>query len=204
MPISGILTNSEDLRKLSLYNLFSEEGDYILKYKNAADGQVTLNFNMCSNTYHQCHLKNESYFGFDQDFANIVLPNGQCHRLTPDDMDDGSAALIDKGNPEYGLRLKFTSNEICNGTQKYGLIVDIRCQDDAFDAIPRLQSDSIKSNSCTPKIYFDSDAGTNSLLIKYRLRGQIFQPCMVLLLSHSYANRSFTPRYRTFLHFPGE
>ena len=69
---------------------------------------MTLNFNLCSNTYNACTLANET--SGDEDFANLFqTADGQCHRLTEDDMDEAEAQYIDPQNPQYGLRLVFTS-----------------------------------------------------------------------------------------------
>lgn len=89
-----------------------------------------MHFNLCENTYSKCKQQNEK--SGDDDFANIVLPDGTCHRLTSDDMDDSTASYIDSTNPDYGIRLQFETNEQCNSTHNYGVTVDIRCSDDVF------------------------------------------------------------------------
>jgi hypothetical protein len=77
---------------------------------------VTLNFNLCSNTNTKCTLASESKGSGDDDFANMVFADGNCHRLTEDDMDESVASYINAEDPEYGLRLQFTSEENCTDT----------------------------------------------------------------------------------------
>lgn len=100
-----------------------------------------MNVNFCSNTYNKC--KNPGERWGDDDFANIIFPNGTCHRLTSDDMDDSTASYIDPLNPDYGLRLHFESSAKCNSTHNYALTVDVRCEDDVFNSIPRMVSSSV-------------------------------------------------------------
>jgi len=103
---------------------------------------MTLNFNLCSNTNTPCTLANES--SGDEDFANIFnQADGSCHRLTEDDMDESVASYIDPQNPQYGLRLVFTSQENCTENEMYGFTLDIRCDEGAHNPIPRIASDSI-------------------------------------------------------------
>ena len=76
-------------------------------------------------------------------------------------MDDSKASFIDSNNPEYGMRLHFQSNEVCNATtgENYAFTFDIRCDDDVFTSLPYLQSSSVEKNSCNPKVFIDHDAG---------------------------------------------
>ena len=67
--------------------------------------------NLCSNTYHKCALDSEGKGNGDDDFANIVFPNGTCHRITQDDMDESTSEYIDPKQPEYGIRITFLSEE---------------------------------------------------------------------------------------------
>jgi hypothetical protein len=41
----------------------------------------------------------------------------------------------------------------------YGFTLDIRCDEDATNPIPRIVTDSVAKNQCNPRVYLDSDAG---------------------------------------------
>ena len=60
---------------------------------------MTLNFNLCSNTYTKCTLATESKGSGDDDFANLVYADGNCHRLTEDDMDESVASYLNAEDP---------------------------------------------------------------------------------------------------------
>ena len=50
-------------------------------------------------------------------------------------MDEAKARLYNEEDDTAGLTLEFVSDEICPDTNKpYGLIVDIKCEDEEFDA----------------------------------------------------------------------
>lgn len=87
------------------------------------------------------------------------MGDGTCHSLSEDDMDEATPSYIDPKAPDYGIRLQFTSEEACNSTMNYGFTLDIRCDDDAKNPIPRLVSQSVVQNSCNPHLYLESEAG---------------------------------------------
>eukprot|EP00347_Sterkiella_histriomuscorum_P011220 403373286 len=136
-----------------------EHGDYQIEYA-AGGAQTTLNFNLCSNTYTNCTLPNGD---FDEDFAHVILKkDGKCHRLTEDDMDESVAEYIDKENPEVGLRLVYTSLEKCDESttgEMWGFTLDIRCDEDASNPIPRIKTESVAKNQCHPVVYMESSSG---------------------------------------------
>lgn len=74
-------------------------------------------------------------------------------------MDEGKAKLIDEDKPEVGLRLIFESEEECTKDQNYGFTIDIRCDEEAVNPIPRIKTDSVAKNNCSPLVYLDSKAG---------------------------------------------
>ena len=94
--------------------------------------------NLCSNTYHKCDLASEGKGNGDDDFANIVFPNGTCHRITQDDMDESVAEYIDPKAPEYGIRMTFVSEEQCNEKEKYSMTLDIKCDLSVTTPIARI------------------------------------------------------------------
>ena len=98
-----------------------------MKFKGLNNTDKIINFNMCTNIKKSCH---------DDSFASIVEPDGSCHRLTSDDMDDSDAEFIDKKNPEAGMRILFDSKEKCNDTDWYTFTFDIKCDDDVYTSFP--------------------------------------------------------------------
>ena len=112
-----------------------------------------MNFNLCSNTNRKCNLTNGD---LDDDFANIQGNDGKCHRLSEDDMDESTSKLIDDDKPEVGLRLVFESEEDCTKDQKYGFVLDIRCDEEALNPIPRIKTNSVAKNNCQPLVYLES------------------------------------------------
>lgn len=57
------------------------------------------------------------------------------------------------------------SEEKCSEHEFYSFIVNIRCDEDAKNPLPRVVTTSVADNSCNPKIYFDSPAG--KIIIKF-------------------------------------
>lgn len=108
-----------------------------------SDGPQTLAFNLCSNTKRKCLLPTEGADDGDDDFGNVQYSNGTCHRLSEDDMDESLASYIDPQVPDYGVRLKFTSTEVCQGTEFYGYTLDIRCDKDVKIVVPRVVTESV-------------------------------------------------------------
>lgn len=123
---------------------------------------ASLNFNLCSNTNRKCTLADGDY---DEDFGNILLqPSGKCHRLSEDDMDESQAEYIDQDKPEVGIKLIFTSTEPCDevvtplggNVTYYGMTIDLRCDEEATNPIPRIKSESVAKNQCHPVVYMNT------------------------------------------------
>jgi hypothetical protein len=74
-------------------------------------------------------------------------------------MDDSTATMIDTSKPDSGLKLHFESNEKCNATHNYAFTIEIKCLDDVTNSVPRIVSQSVANNTCSPKVYLENDAG---------------------------------------------
>jgi len=76
-------------------------------------------------------------------------------------MDESVPSYIDPKVPEYGIRLQYTSFKNCTETEMYGFTLDIRCDENAINPIPRIVSKSVAENSCNPRVYLESSSGKN-------------------------------------------
>ena len=133
-----------------------DQGDYTVNFTSKGVAHQVF-FNLCSNTNRECKLATETEA--DEAFAVVVLPDGKCHRLTQDDMDESVASYLDKNVAEAGLSLNYESEENCDDKQNYGFTIDIKCDEDGEHAIPRVSDDSISQNDCHPRVYFEHEAG---------------------------------------------
>jgi hypothetical protein len=87
---------------------------------NNGKGNISIDFNICDKTSRKCPDNG-------QDFANVVNENNTCNHLSSGSLTDVVVSMIDENKPDLGLKLLYSGGNMCNETNKFGLLLQLNC-----------------------------------------------------------------------------